>query len=203
MAPDRRGHRDSGAPKHGAASVVEYFVSTFVPEPASQRLATLARDLGPEVEPMPASRMHITYRSFEGLPPGRLVAVKEAVRQVGARQAPFRALVKGGGSFEGGVVWVGVESDAVWELRRQVDRAFRRLDVPPAKHPFVPHITLGRGPAGVQAPAFLDEISLAFPVEEILLTTTGRAEYRVVLRVPLGEDPSGDPPRSPHRGSAG
>ena len=176
------------APQH--APVISYFVTSFIPEPQASTLAALASRLPPGITPNPASRMHLTYRSFDGLPPGLLQPLKTALRGIAATQAPFTFTISGWGRFAGGALWArGVANPGgdypVMTLQRRFDEALERLGLPAASHEFVPHVTLGQDAAASRAPRWLEGIRLVIPIHSICLTTTGNAEYRVVTRIRL------------------
>ena len=168
--------------------VISYFVVSFVPEPLATQLAHLGDSLPHGFESQSPERMHITWRSFDGLPSGQLEALKDALRSVCQGAEPFSVHMTGGGAFDVGAVWAAIEpTAAVTELQRRIDAALSVLGLPEATHEFIPHVTIGRGPEGTKPPEFLDTFEAAFDVDEILLTTTGNQAYRVVVRTPLGE----------------
>jgi 2'-5' RNA ligase len=167
-------------------TIVSYFVTVFVPEPLASELADEARRLPEGSEPQPADRMHITFRSFDGLPHGLLQPLKDAIRDVASKRPPFRIRLAGGGTFAAGAIWVRAVSDEIDAFQADIDRTLTELGLPAASHPFIAHITLGHGQPGQELPPFVEEIRGEFVAEELLLTTTGAAEYRVVLREPLG-----------------
>lgn len=185
-------HPDTEAPK-----TVSYFVTSFLHEEAAADLVRWGERLPCQVTGNPITRIHITWRSFDGLPPGRFADLKAALREVAARHAPFRIRVRGGGCFQAGAVWVRIVSPEALALQADVDEALTRLGCPPASHPFVPHVTLGHGPAGTEAPAWLSDLELETELDALWLTTTGHAEYRVALRLPLGPPSDEDLPGSP------
>jgi 2'-5' RNA ligase len=169
--------------------VISYFVVSFVPEPLASALAEMAQNLPEGFEPQSPERMHITWRSFDGLPSGSLEPLKDALREICQSTEPFVAQISGGGEFDLGAVWAGITpSEAMTQLQVRIDEALSILGLPKATHTFVPHITIGHGAAGSQAPTALKNLSHAFPIDEVLLTTTGNQAYRVVVRTLLGED---------------
>jgi 2'-5' RNA ligase len=174
-------------------TVVSYFVTTFVPEPLACELEGYAQRLPEGSELQTADRMHITFRSFDGLPHGLLNPLKEAIRELAARWPPFRIQVAGGGSFDAGAIWVRADSPEIYAFQADIDRVLTDLGLPGASHPFIAHVTLGHAPPGNPIPPFVEQIRGEFTADEILLTTTGAAEYRVVLRASLGESEARDP----------
>ncbi len=170
-------------------SVISYFVVSFVPDPLASKLAELAQQLPEDFEPQSPERMHITWRSFDGLPPGLLEPLKDALREVCQTTEPFEAKISGGGEFDLGAVWAGITpSKQITDLQRRIDTALSELGLPEATHEFVPHITIGHGPPGATAPANISRLKERFEVDEVLLTTTGNQAYRVVVRTPLGDE---------------
>jgi 2'-5' RNA ligase len=166
---------------------VSYFVTSFLPMDAAQELVRLGAALPPQVVRNSIPRIHVTWRSFDGLPHGRFLPLKRALREVAAAHSPFQVRVRGGGSFDAGAIWVRLVSPQALALQADVDAALTRVGCPPASHPFIPHVTLGHGPAGTSAPVWLSDIDLETYISEIFLTTTGQTEYRVAVRLPLGE----------------
>jgi 2'-5' RNA ligase len=170
----------------GEPGVVSYFVASFVPEPTAGRLARLAARLPPGIEPHAPEHLHITWRSFDGLPAGRLAPLKQALAEVAARHAPLLLELVGGGVFAGGAIWARVlPTTELCALQADIDRALSGLGLPSASYPFVPHITLGVGPPGTRLPGYLHDLASRVAIEQLVLTTTGTQPYRVVKHYPL------------------
>jgi len=166
--------------------VVSYFVASFVPGAAARRLGRLADRLPAQIEPPTLEHLHITWRSFDGLPHGALSPLKQALADVAARHAPLTLELLGGGVFAAGAVWARVCSAApVLALQADIDTALRGLSLPEASYPFAPHITLGVGPPGTRVPSYLHDLSSRVVIEEFALTTTGTQPYRVVRHFEL------------------
>ncbi len=171
----------------GEAGLVSYFVASFMPEPATKRLARLAARLPAPIEPHTPGHLHITWRSFDGLPAGMLRPLEGALADVAARHATLTLELLGGGVFAAGAVWARVLTERpVMALQADIDATLLSLGLPPASYPFVPHITLGVGPAGTRLPGFLHDLSTRIVLDELVLTTTGTQPYRVVKHFPLG-----------------
>jgi 2'-5' RNA ligase len=173
-----------------ARKPVSYFVASFVPSPAATHLAELQRLLPHDIEPQDPARMHVTWRSFEGLPHGLLDDLKQALAELAARHEPLGVMARGRGCFEGGSIWIGLHGASIAPFQADVDATLDALGLSPAVHPFVPHVTLGRGAPASPCPPSLDEFEIPFTIHEVCLTTTGNAEYRVVRRFPLGRAPA-------------
>lgn len=175
-----------------ADKVISYFVASFVPEEAARVLVSWGERLPADVVRNPATRMHVTYRSFDGMPPGRYAPLRQALRRVAARHPPFTVRIRGGGVFAAGAVWVRMISAEILALQADIDREMALVGCPGASHPFVPHLTLGHGPPGIESPPWLSDVALEFDFDELLLTTTGHKEYRVAVRFPLGVETEDD-----------
>jgi len=171
---------------------VSYFVTSFLPHDDAAALVRLGARLNPTVVANPIPHIHITYRSFDGLPHGLFAPLKAVLRDVAAAHQPFDVQLRGGGCFAAGAIWVRVVSPEILALQADVDAALTRVGCPPASHPFVPHVTLGHGAAGFEPPTWLSEVDLPSRISEIYLTTTGHMEYRVALRMKLGETEDDD-----------
>jgi 2'-5' RNA ligase len=171
----------------GDRSLVSYFVTSFIPEPKALRLARLAARLPDPIEAHAPGHLHITWRSFDGLPPGTLAPLVASLAAVAQRHAPLSLELLGGGVFAAGAVWARVLPSApVMALQADIDAALRGLELPPASYPFVPHVTLGVGPTGTRLPAYLHDLATRIVLGELVLTTTGTQPYRVVKHFPLG-----------------
>lgn len=168
-------------------SVVSYFVASFVPDPTARRLGRLASRLPPGVEPHAPDLLHLTWRSFEGLPHGRLAPLKQALAELAARHAPLTVELLGGGVFAGGALWARVcPTPPLLACQADLDATLCSLALPEASYPFVPHVTLGVGPPGTRVPAYLHDLSMRFVLEGFALTTTGAQPYRVVRHFGFG-----------------
>ena len=144
------------------------------PRPRRPDRAFFALDVGPQAQdalreaqaslasPWPASvlfvpepRLHITLRFLGHLDPKTLAALDALLQSNRLRGAleyhpPFTLGLNGSGAFPDparpSVLWAGVGGQ-IHELQRLqafVAGTAAALDLPPADHPFFPHITLGR-----------------------------------------------------------
>jgi len=166
--------------------VVSYYVASFIPGATALRLGRLAGRLSAGIDPHTPDHLHITWRSFDGLPHGALSPLKQALAAVAARHPPLTLELLGGGVFAAGAVWARVCSAApVLDLQADIDAALRGLSLPDASYPFAPHITLGVGPPGTRVPSLLHDLSCRVVIDEFALTTTGTQPYRVVRHFEL------------------
>ncbi len=167
--------------------VVSYFVASFIPGVTARRLGRLAGRLPAGVEPHTPDHLHITWRSFDGLPHGALAPLKQALADVAAQHPPITLELLGGGVFAAGAVWARVcPEPPVLAFQADIDAALQGLDLPEASYPFAPHITLGVGPPGTRVPPYLHDLSSKVVIDAFALTTTGTQPYRVVRHFELG-----------------
>src|SRR6516162_4021796 len=106
-----------------------------------QRKAVTAR-----VAWVPPANLHVTLRFLGSIDEDLVEGIVLRLKKVAARHAPFEAKATGLGSFTG-VLWVGVESDGLVKLQKDVEAAMVELGFGPenrGERPFHPHITVGR-----------------------------------------------------------
>jgi 2'-5' RNA ligase len=101
----------------------------------------------------PAS-LHVTLK-FIGEKPEP--AVKEIEAAVGRIQGnPVQLSFRGYGFFPtpkaARVFWIGIESQDLSRLARNVDRVLAEIGIPPEERAYTPHLTLGRAGGGSGAP---------------------------------------------------
>ena len=151
-----------------------------------QRKAVSAR-----VAWVPPANLHVTLR-FLGSIAEEMVdgALVPRLKKVAARHQPFEARAKGFGSFPS-VLWVGVESDGLVKLQREVETVAVELGFAKEERAFHPHITVGRvkdGSVGEWSSAA--EFGAA-TLNEIVVyesrTHKSGAEYIARARVALGK----------------
>ncbi len=122
------------------------FIALDLPAKIKAAIGLLCTGL-PGARWVPAEQLHLTLRFIGDLPPSLLTEVKGQLAAVRAK--PFPLQLEGLGLFplvgRPRVLWVGLKkSDALLELRTEVDRALDHLDIPPDKKQFAPHLTLAR-----------------------------------------------------------
>jgi 2'-5' RNA ligase len=141
------------------------------------------------------ANLHVTLRFLgsidENLIDGALVP---RLKKVAARNAPFEARARGFGSFPN-VLWVGVESDGMVKLQREVEAVAVELGFAKEERVFHPHITVGRVKEGTvgewSSPtefgaATLNEIVVYESRVDRIRGKSG-AEYIARARVALGK----------------
>ena len=134
---------------------IRSFVAIELSDQARQALADLQENLKAQVPPKAVrwtrpESIHLTLQFLGDVAPGKVEAIAEALRGVGAGQAPFTIQLKELGVFPNPgrprVVWVGVAepSGALVALQKGVTQALEPLGFEPEKRPYSPHLTIGR-----------------------------------------------------------
>ena len=95
------------------------------------------------------SNLHLTLKFLgPAVPIAKIRALEPALKTVAAESAPFKLRAAGVGAFpnmeRARVIWVGLESDALIELARQVDDAAARCGFEREHRVFTGHLTIGR-----------------------------------------------------------
>lgn len=122
------------------------FIALDLPAEIKAAIRLLCTGL-PGARWVPDEQLHLTLRFIGDLNPSLLVEVKDHLAEVRAK--PFPLHLEGVGLFppvgRPRVLWVGLKkSDALLELRTEVDRVLEHLDIPPEKKKFAPHLTIAR-----------------------------------------------------------
>ncbi|MFB6159038.1 MAG: RNA 2',3'-cyclic phosphodiesterase [Candidatus Nanohalobium sp.] len=108
-----------------------------------KQLVEIREELNHGFNPVPREKMHLTLQFFQDLQEEDVDELVSAMKDVST--GPFSADVKGVGVFPSRrnvrVVWAGVKSDELHELKRQVSD--HRVDAD-NRYDFKPHITLAR-----------------------------------------------------------
>lgn len=121
--------------------------------PEQQRVAlaeyaAVCRQLAPHYSWVPGPNLHLTLRFLGNLPPATLEAVRQSLSRV--RRPAFRLGIGALGTFgprrAPRVVWLGLHQgqEEIVDLAEAVEQACRAGGLPPADHPFQPHLTLAR-----------------------------------------------------------
>lgn len=96
---------------------------------------------------VPLDNLHLTIRFIGEVNEQQLQVIKEELREISF--FPFSLRLKDLGHFSGksgpNVIWVGVDpKEDLLELRKMVDAALLRANVPLEKLTFKPHITIAK-----------------------------------------------------------
>jgi len=193
---------------------IRSFVAIELSDQARQALAELQENLKAQVPPKAVrwtrtESIHLTLQFLGDVAPGKVEAIAEALRGVGAGQAPFTIQLKELGVFPNPgrprVVWVGVAepSGALVALQKGVTQALEPLGFEPEKRPYSPHLTIGRADrrAGRQDLAEVGELVTRTEVgtlgqvhvEHVVLMKSdlqpGGAVYTPLAVIPLARTP--------------
>lgn len=108
-----------------------------------QRLKEIRNETDRGFKPVPEEKMHITLQFFKDIDKRELEKVKQALNSVDKNS--FKAEIKGLGAFPSKdyirVIWAGIESDEIYDLKEQVSN--HRVESSNS-YEFKPHITLHR-----------------------------------------------------------
>jgi len=193
---------------------IRSFVAVELSDQVRQALADLQEKLKVQVPPKAVrwtrpESIHLTLQFLGEVAPGKVEAIAEALREVGAGQAPFTFQLKELGVFPNPgrprVVWVGVAepSGGLVAVQKGVTQALEPLGFEPEKRPYSPHLTIGRADrrAGRQDLAEVGELVTRTEVgtlgqvrvEHVVLMKSdlqpGGAVYTPLAVIPLARTP--------------
>jgi 2'-5' RNA ligase len=193
---------------------IRSFVAIELSDQAREALAELQGNLKAQVPPKAVrwtrpESIHLTLQFLGDVAPDKVEAIAEALREVGAGQAPFTFQLKELGVFPNAgrprVMWVGVAepSGALVALQKGVTQALEPLGFEPEKRPYSPHLTIGRADrrAGRQDLAEVGELVTGSEVgilgqvhvERMVLMKSdlqpGGAVYTPLAVIPLARTP--------------
>ena len=119
-----------------------------------QRFIEEMRALAPDARWANPESLHVTLK-FIGEKPES--AVKEIEAALGRIQCdPVQLSFRGCGFFPtpkaARVFWIGIESQELSRLAKNVDRVLAELGIPPEERAYTPHLTLARAGGGSGAP---------------------------------------------------
>ncbi|NCA82384.1 MAG: RNA 2',3'-cyclic phosphodiesterase [Opitutae bacterium] len=111
--------------------------------------AALRRELREErIRWVRPENLHLTLEFFGETEEGRLPELEAALAKAAAGTRVFTMKIGGPGAFGGArhpcVVWLGIDSEGLRELRGRAAAALREAGWEPEPRGFAPHLTLGR-----------------------------------------------------------
>ncbi|MFH1216793.1 MAG: RNA 2',3'-cyclic phosphodiesterase [Pseudomonadota bacterium] len=126
--------------------MIRLFIAVDLPGTIKSELSRICFGL-PGARWVDQDQIHLTLRFIGEVDGGLFREIRAGLENVVA--SPFPLLLKGLGYFpprkEPHVLWVGVEkSEPLLQLRKKVDAHLARLEIPPEKRKFFPHVTLAR-----------------------------------------------------------
>lgn len=109
----------------------------------------LRRELrGERIRWVPPENLHLTLEFFGEIEEGRIPELEAALAKAAAGTREFTMKIGGPGAFGGArhprVVWLGIDSEGLRELRGRTVAALREAGWEPEPREFAPHLTLGR-----------------------------------------------------------
>lgn len=198
---------------------VRAFVAIELPEPVKARLRAVVDHLERAqlrgLRLVKPEGLHLTLKFLGSVPATRVDSIVDALSQVASTQPPFAVALDGVGTFPDRgaprVLWVGIGGDlpAMRELHRRLDTTLERLGYEPEAREFNPHLTVARIRQGTPpaARAAAAEALRAAPFDSDLgfeadtltlmrsILRPDGAEYRLLARMSLARESTGDPAR--------
>ncbi|MGW6564810.1 RNA 2',3'-cyclic phosphodiesterase [Streptomyces sp. NPDC054975] len=128
---------------------VRAFIALAPPDDAK---AELARALRPAYEAYPGMRWnriedwHITLAFLGELPVGAVGLLQPPLAELAAARAPLKLALRGGGHFDGRVLWSGIDGDleGLHLLASEVRAVVKACGILIEDRPLRPHLTLAR-----------------------------------------------------------
>ena len=159
----------------------------------------------PGVRWVAPDKIHLTLKFLGSIDDSQINRIGGALSARMRLFQPFPISAKGLGVFPGPrrprVLWVGLSGAQLIPLASGVESALESLSFAPESRPFTPHLTIGRWREKSPAPVFLttelapwrahhfgESIVTSVQLMQSVLRPEG-AEYRQLLRVPLGDGP--------------
>lgn len=131
------------------AATVRIFIALAPPDDAKDELA---RELRPAYDAYPRMRWnriedwHITLAFLGELPVATVPLLAPPLAELAAARRPVRLALRGGGHFDGRVLWSGIDGDldGLRLLAADVRAVVRESGVSFEERPLRPHLTLAR-----------------------------------------------------------
>ncbi|WP_457679506.1 RNA 2',3'-cyclic phosphodiesterase [Thermovibrio sp.] len=122
------------------------FVGTFTPVNFKE-VKRKVEELGVEGKWVEEENLHITFRFLGEVEEGKIPQISQMLRGKLKGASPFKVNYKGLGTFKRNgierVLWIGIESEGIKEVKRRVDQALMPFGFP-IEEGFIPHLTLLR-----------------------------------------------------------
>ncbi|MFF0430670.1 RNA 2',3'-cyclic phosphodiesterase [Streptomyces sp. NPDC004327] len=134
-------------------ATVRVFIALAPPDEAKDELA---RELRPAYEAYPALRQnriedwHITLAFLGELPVAAVPPLRPPLAELAAARRPLDLALRGGGHFDGRVLWSGIagDLDGLHRLAADVRAVVKARGIPFEDRPLRPHLTLARARRG-------------------------------------------------------
>jgi 2'-5' RNA ligase len=144
---------------------------------------------------VPPARWHLTLAFLGEVAEPAADELRERLARAARRHGPTQLTVRGGGRFDGRVLWAGLvgDVDALRRLAQSVAAGARRAGVPVEDRPYRPHLTLARArrPTDLRplAAGLADYAGPAWQATEIALVHSHlgpEPRYDTLVTWPLG-----------------
>ncbi|WP_399494910.1 RNA 2',3'-cyclic phosphodiesterase [Streptomyces sp. P9(2023)] len=149
MTPAARCDTKASVNDQNQTSTVRVFIALAPPDDAK---AELARALRPAYEAYPGMRWnriedwHITLAFLGELPVATVRLLQPPLAELAAARSPLKLALRGGGHFDGRVLWSGIDGDleGLHLLASEVRAVVKACGIPIEDRPLRPHLTLAR-----------------------------------------------------------
>jgi 2'-5' RNA ligase len=135
-------------------TAIRAFIAIALPADIKTRIknhqAPLKCDTGNSVKWVDPEIIHLTLKFLGDITDDQIIPVTNAMRESVASTHPFILRLQGIGAFpslnRAQVVWAGINGnlDSLLALQNKLDANLVKLNFPPERRPFSPHLTLGR-----------------------------------------------------------
>jgi 2'-5' RNA ligase len=107
------------------------------------------RELRSGVRRVRSANLHLTLRFLgDAVERNQLMALDKSLKEIAMQTAPFLLIARGTGAFPNldrpRTIWIGLVSEDLIRLARQVEDAVAKAGFAPEGRPYSPHLTIGR-----------------------------------------------------------
>ena len=123
------------------------------------------KESGADVKWVKPENIHLTLKFLGNVVESKLETLVKEAGEVARKFSPFKIKFSGLGTFPNlknpRVIWVGIESKAkeLLRLSREIEENLAKLEFPPEKREYKPHLTLGRVRSGQNKSRLIETIS--------------------------------------------
>lgn len=132
---------------------IRTFIAVKLPQEIHDNLKQLQdvlRASMPDVRWTKAGNIHLTLKFLGDVETSQIDAISEALRDIASHLSPFAVSLAGVGAFPNSrkprIVWIGLGKgvNELVEMAKQIEGSMKKLGFQREKHPFRPHLTVGR-----------------------------------------------------------
>ena len=187
--------------KKKPAEPIRLFIALALSQPMAEETMAISEawfPYDPRAHYTRPENLHITLRFLGMCDPAKVERITSAMAWTAALAEPFSLHLGRPGSFRKGnesILWLGLNGDteALQQLRKDLDTALANIGFPPEEGPYRPHITVARAvKAGdpAQMCAAAHPRPLGVQVKELILMHSTRVDdqltYVPIARAPIG-----------------